>query len=221
MPPLPAPHVCPACKVVIIDGHQAVRELLREALTRAGACHYEVPGLGGSVREAVELCRQWHPDVLILEMLLPDGSGVEAIRQVRSASPGSRVVFFTGSAQTALVTQAVGLGTKGYVLKSRPLHEVTEVIARVCAGGSAIDPGLFVEASAGGNTPDPRLLTRREREVTRLIAQGRTTKEAANDLGISVKTLDKHRSNLMRKLKVHDVVGLTHYAIACGLISLN
>ena len=209
------------CKVVIVDDHRAVRELLKGALIGCAPCHYEVTGLGGSVKEAVNLCRQQQPDVLIIEMVLPDGNGVEVLDRMRRELPKLRVVFFTACEQISLVAQAVGLGASGYVLKSRPLDVLADVVARACAGGRSIDPALLVERRLTGGSSNFRLLTNREREVTRLIARGKTTKEAASVLGVSAKTLDKHRSNLMRKLGIHDVVGLTHYAIASGLIPLN
>ena len=185
------------------------------------SCHYEVAGLGGSRHEALELCQRLLPDVLVLEMVLPDGSGVDVLARTRRQWPEIRVVFFTGCEQISLVAQAVGLGASGYVLKSRPMQTLLEVISRVCAGARCIDPALLGQRRAGRGEPSVRLLTAREREVARLIAQGQTTKEAASTLGVSAKTLDKHRSNLMRKLGVHDAVELTHYAIASGLISLN
>ena len=154
-------------------------------------------------------------------MILPDGNGVEVLSRLQGELPEMRVIFFTGAMQISLVTQALGLGASGYVLKRRPLQTLTEVIARVCAGGQSIDPALLVEQPKSGGRPEHRLLTDREREVTRLIAQGKTTKEAAALLGVSAKTLEKHRSNLMRKLGVHDAVGVTHYAISSGLIALN
>ena len=210
------------CRVIIVDEHQAVRELLGEALSRTTCCRYKVLAMGGSVREAVDLCRRLQPDVLVIEMILPDGNGVEVLSQLRGELPLMRVVFFTGSKQTSLVTQALGLGASGYVLKRRPLRTLIEVIAGAGVGARSIDPALLIEQpKRNGDGPHPRWLTNREREVARLIAQGRTTKEAAALLGVSTKTLDKHRSNLMRKLRVHDAVGVTHYAISSGLIVLD
>ena len=218
----PASRARAACRVVIVDDHQAVRELLRDALVQGAHFHYEVAGLGGSKKEALELCRRLQPDLLILEMILPDGSGTDVVDRLRRERPGQRVVFFTGCEQVSLVAQAIGMGASGYVLKSRPLQTLIEALARVRAGGTSIDPALLIEQpKEGGSGPSVRLLTPRERQVVRLIAQGKTTKEAAVALGVSAKTLDKHRSNLMRKLGVHDVVGVTRYALSSGLIALN
>lgn len=207
-------------KVVIVDDHQAVCELLSSALTRQKTTRYSVVGQGGTGREAIELCLKLRPDVLLLDLMLPDFNGVEVLTQLRGQMDNLRVVFFSGCVQKPLVAQAVALGADGYVLKAQPLQALLDAVERVSGGGKSFDPALMRSSKKHApGRPDWDALTDREQEVARLVAQGKTTKEAAVVLGVSVKTLDKHRTNMMRKLGLHDAVSVTRYVILSGLAS--
>lgn len=207
-------------KVVIVDDHQAVCELLSSVLTGQKPARYSVVGQGGTGREAVELCLKLKPDVLLLDLMLPDFNGVEVLTQLREQMDDLRVVFFSGCVQKPLVAQAVALGADGYVLKAQPLQVLLDAVERVSAGGKSFDPALMRGSKRQPRErPDWDSLTTREQEVARLVAQGKTTKEAAVVLGVSVKTLDKHRTNMMRKLGLHDAVSVTRYVILSGLAS--
>ncbi len=207
-------------RVVIVDDHQAVRELLSSVLIGQKPTRYSVVGQAGTGREAVELCVKLRPDVLLLDLMLPDFNGVEVLTQLRGQMNNLRVVFFSGCVQKPLVAQAVALGADGYVLKAQPLRVLLDAVERVSAGGKSFDPALMRSGKRQTRErPDWDALTAREQEVARLVAQGKTTKEAAVILGISVKTLDKHRTNMMRKLGLHDAVSVTRYVLLSGLAS--
>ena len=208
-------------RVVIVDDHLAVCELLSSVLTRQNPVRYEVVGQGSTGREAVELCLRLRPDVLLLDLMLPDFNGVEVITQLRARMNDLRVVFFSGCVQKPLVAQAVALGADGYVLKAQPLQVLLDAVERVSAGGKSFDPALMRRhLRPQRQRPEWETLTAREQEVAELVAQGKTTKEAAVALGVSVKTLDKHRTNMMRKLDLHDAVSVTRYVILSGRGSL-
>lgn len=209
-------------RVVIVDDHRAVCELLGLLLTRQQPARYEVVGEGSTAREAIEICLRLRPDLLLLDLMLPDFNGVEVLTQLRGQIAGLRVVFFSGCVQKPLVAQAVALGADGYVLKAQPLKVLLDAVERVSVGGKHFDPAVM--RSSKRRTPDLpewEALTAREKEVARLVAQGKTTKEAAVILGVSVKTLDKHRTNMMRKLGLHDAVSVTRYVILSGLVPVD
>ena len=207
-------------RMVVVDDHQAVRELLSTILVKESTRPLEVVGEAGSGPFALEVCRAVKPDLVILDMFLPGMNGVEVLAALRAQQPRLRVIFFSGCVQEPLIAQAVAEGADGYVLKTQPLKSLLDAVERVCDGGKYFDPSLTRLNDRMAILPGWQTLTNREREVIKLIAEGNTTKEAANRLGISVKTLDKHRSHMMKKLGVHDAVSVTRYAISAGLISL-
>ena len=178
-----------------------------------------VVGQGGTGREAVELCLRLRPDMLLLDLMLPDFNGVEVLAQLRGQLADLRVVFFSGCVQKPLIAQVVALGADGYVLKAQPLQALLDAVERVSGGGKSFDSGIMRRSKNQANKqPEWETLTEREQEVARLVAQGKTTKEAASVLGVSAKTLDKHRTNMMRKLDLHDAVSVTRYVILSGQV---
>ena len=206
--------------MVVVDDHQAVRELLSTILIKQAARPLEVVGEAGTGQEAIDVCMETRPDLLILDMFLPGLNGVEVLSTLRKRLRGLRVIFFSGCVQEQLIAQAVAQGADGYVLKTQPLKSLLDAVNRVCDGGKYFDPSLSRLNNRMAIMPGWQTLTNREREVARLIAEGHTTKEGAARLGISVKTVDKHRSSMMKKLGVHDAVSVTRYAISAGLITL-
>ncbi len=206
--------------MVVVDDHQAVRELLSTILVRQSVRPLKVVGEAGTGQEAIDVCLAMRPDLVILDMFLPGMNGVEVLEVLRKRMPRLRVIFFSGCVQEQMIAQAVAQGADGYVLKTQPLKSLLEAVKRVCDGGKYFEPSLTRQNKRMAILPGWQSLTKREREVARLIAEGNTTKEAAGRLGISVKTLDKHRSHMMQKLGVHDAASVTRYAISVGLISL-
>ena len=208
-------------RVVVVDDHRAVRELLVSSLRQLDAALLEVVGEGGTGQEAVDLCIKHRPDLLLLDVVLPGFNGVEVLSRLRRQLRGLRVVFFSGCTQEQLIAQAVALGADAYVLKTQSLQTLMDAIGRVRRGDKYFDPALIQMNPRMAILPGWQILTAREQQVARLVAEGKSTKEAASVLGISAKTLDKHRSSMMHKLDLHDAVAVTRYAILAGLTSLD
>lgn len=209
-------------RLVIIDDHRSARDMLRSALERSeNKYRYEIVGEAGAGREAIALCLATRPRMIVLDMVLPgECNGVEVMAALRSELRGLRFVFFSGCQQDALISQAITLGADAYVSKVQSLHTLLEAMTTVKSGGKYFDPEIAHLVNRRVTIEGPALLTAREREVARLIAEGKSTKEAASLLGVSVKTLDKHRSRLMKKLQLHDAVAVTRYAIQSGIVSM-
>jgi DNA-binding NarL/FixJ family response regulator len=198
-----------------------MRELLLNAWKANPAFGYEIVAQGGTGQEAVDLCLEHQPDLLVLDVVLPGFNGVEALRRLRKQMRGLRVVFFSGCTQEQLIAQAISLGADGYVLKTEPLQALVDAIEAVRRGGKFFDPALAQMSSRLAILPAWQTLTLREQQVARLVAEAKSSKEAAAILGISVKTLDKHRTSMMQKLNLHDAVSVARYAFVTGLASLD
>jgi DNA-binding NarL/FixJ family response regulator len=208
-----------ARRIAIFDDHCALREMLRTTLCRHA--DYTVVGEGGTAREAVAVCLLVRPEIVILDLVLPDGNGVEVLGELRRQVRRLKVVFFSGCIQEQLVSQAIALGAAAFVSKTAPLSVLLSAVDQVAAGGKFFDPAIAHLTGRAATTREWQTLSGREREVVQLIAQGKSTKEAAVALGVSTKTLDKHRSHMMKKLRLHDAVAVTRYAIQAGLVVLN
>ena len=208
--------------MAVVDDHRAVRELLVSSLRQPGsAARFEVVAEGGTGPEAVDLCVRHVPDLLVLDVVLPGFNGVEVLNRLRRQLRGLRVVFFSGCTQEQLIAQAVALGADAYVLKTQPLQTLLDAMETVRRGGKYFDPALIQMNARMAIMPGWQILTVREQQVARLVAEGKSTKEAAAVLGISAKTLDKHRTSMMQKLNLHDAVSVTRYALLAGLTSLD
>ena len=206
-------------RIAIFDDHRAVRDMLTTLLARHGS--YVVVGEGGTGQEAIDVCLQVRPDIVILDLVFPDLSGVDVLAALRRKTRGLKVVFFSACLQEQLVSQAIALGALAYVAKTEALGLLLNALDMVAAGGKYFDPAVSHLLGREAMDLEWQVLSPREREVLQLIAQGNSTKEAAVRLGISYKTLDKHRSNMMKKLRLRDAVAVTRYAIQAGLVALN
>lgn len=205
-------------RILLADDHQILRHSLRALLEREGL---EVVAEAEDGERAVELTRSLKPDVAVLDLSMPRLNGIDAARAlVRDESP-TRVVLLTVHREEHYVLAALKAGIMGYVLKTQAAADLLQAIREVAAGGLYLSPGVsrtVVHAwvTKKGSVRDA--LSPREREVLSLIAGGKTTKEIAVVLGISVKTADSHRTRLMEKLDIHEVAGLTRYAIREGFV---
>jgi len=208
-----------AIRLLLADDHRLVRESLRALLEREG---YEVVAEAGDGREAVRLARELNPDLAVLDVAMPELNGLEAARQLQRAAPRTRTVLVTMHEEEQYVAEALAAGVKGYVLKSQVAHDLLRALDEVAGGSVYLSPRVshvLVDISLGRRRIGDDPLTDREREVLHLIAEGRTTRQVAAALGVSVKTAESHRSRLMKKLDIHEVAGLVRYAIRRGLIS--
>jgi len=207
-------------RIVIVEDQTAIREMLAEILRFDPA--YKIVGESGDGQQACSLLLELKPDVLVLDARLPGLSGVDILRRVGKQLKNTRVLVFSGYESPALVREMLEAGAHGFVEKTAGLVEFKKGLESVAAGGTYFGPGvasLLRNVVANNNpTAGADLLTDREREILKLVAESHSTREIAAKLGISVKTVDNHRTNLMRKLNLHDVASLTRYALEIGLI---
>jgi len=183
---------------------------------------YVIVGECGDGRQACQMCLELKPDVLVLDARLPSMSGVDILRRIARQLKHTRILVFSGYESPALVREMLEAGAHGFVEKTAGLTEFKKGLQTVAEGGTYFGPGvaaLLRSVVANSNTVSGMdALTDREREILKLVAESNSTKEIAQQLKISVKTVDNHRTNLMRKLNLHDVASLTRYALEIGLI---
>jgi DNA-binding NarL/FixJ family response regulator len=205
--------------VVLADDHALVRDGLRAVLAREP--DLQLVGEAGDGREALRVAETARPDVAVLDLAMPLLNGLDAARQLAAWDRGPQPILITMHADDRYVLEALRAGVRGYVLKKQAAADLVRAIREVAAGRVYLSPGVGAAVAeairAGGPLPEERL-TSREREVLQLVAEGKTTKEIAAILSVSVKTADSHRTRLMQKLDIHDVAGLTRCAIRLGLV---
>jgi DNA-binding NarL/FixJ family response regulator len=212
-------------RVLLVEDHKVVRQGLRALL--AVEHDIEVAGEVQDGREAVRLIEKLLPDVVIMDIAMPLLNGVEATRQILKLAPATRVLILSAHSDDEYVLQVIEAGAAGYLLKQTAANTLVMAIREAHRGGTYFSRsiskrlGELRERSMGrGNKPSKGAvsLTSREREVLQLIAEGMGNKQTAAELGISIKTVEKHRQHLMSKLGIHDTAGLTRYAISAGII---
>jgi two-component system response regulator NreC len=217
--------VKPRVRLLICDDHELFREGVKAILRQEPAI--EVVGEARDGREAVDKALQLRPDVVLMDMEMPDLNGLEATRRIRHAEPAVKVLILTMYAEDELVARCLEAGASGYVLKDIPVSQLVYALQAVSKGGKYMSPAALegmVERYVGGQKRTETrydLLTDREREVLKLLADGLSPKEIAARLGLSLKTVDVHKTNLMRKLDIHTRAGLVKYAIENKLIRLR
>ncbi|MGD0061169.1 MAG: response regulator transcription factor [Verrucomicrobiia bacterium] len=209
--------------VLLAEDHMVVREGFRKLLEAED--DIEVVGEAQTGRQAVELTRKLRPAVVVMDIAMPLLNGLEATRQIRKAVPGAKVLILSAHNDDAYVDQAIAFGAAGYLIKQTSSHDLSRAIRTVQNGNTffspSIDKRLHDQKSPNGGGPLKKKIARlssRELEVLQLIAEGKANKQTAAELGISIKTVEKHRQNLMAKLNIHEISGLTRYAIAAGII---
>ncbi|HXJ69563.1 MAG TPA: response regulator transcription factor [Verrucomicrobiae bacterium] len=205
-------------RILLADDHLVVREGLRSLLEVAG---FKVVGEARDGREALKLARMLEPEVTVMDIGMPGLNGVDACRELLREVPEMRIIVLTVHGEDAYVIEALRSGARGYVLKTQAGSDLVRAIGEVTQGRIYLSPSVssaVVQAFLAGSTSPADPLTPREREVLQLVAEGRSTKEVAGILGVSVKTAETHRTRLMTKLDIHHTAGLVHYAIRRGLI---
>lgn len=211
--------------VLLAEDHTIVREGLL-ALLRLET-DIKVVAEAADGRQAVAMAAQWKPDVIVMDIAMPLLNGMEATRQILHAQPTVKVLVLSAHSDDAYVTRIMELGAYGYLVKQTASHVLPEAIRRVHLGKKCFSPTISLrrkeralKAKARGDLPSAKVATisSRETEVLQLIAEGKANKQAAEELKISVKTVEKHRQSLMDKLNIHDTAGLTRHAIATGVI---
>ena len=210
-------------RVALVDDHALVREGIRALLERIEGV--TVVGEAEDGLGAIELVRARHPDIVVIDISLPGLNGLDAAARLLKEEEGIRVIVLSMLGNELYVDRALQVGVHGYLLKNSDVAELGRAIRAVIEGNVYFSPHVarFVAelARRGGARDADRLLSQRQREVLQLIAEGHTTKEIATRLGLSVKTVDTHRMQLMRRLNIHDIAGLVRYAIRTGVTSAD
>ena len=209
-----------ALSLILADDHVMVRHCLKMHLQSEG---FAVLGEADDGHEAIELAAALHPQIAILDFAMPRLNGIDAAREIVRRSPHTKSMLLTAHSEDHYVVAALRAGIVGYVLKSKAINELATALREVERGNLYLSPSIsraVVEHMLNKETHPAEILSPRERQVLQLIAEGKTTKEVAVQLGISVKTAESHRKNILEKLDIHQTAGLVRYAIRVGLIQL-
>jgi two-component system, NarL family, response regulator NreC len=205
-------------RVVLADDHTLVRQALKSLLERE---KFQVVAEASDGQEVVALAEAHHPDIAVIDISMPILNGIDAARELGRSCPKTKTILLTQHEEDQYIREALEAGVKGYVLKNQAASDLVHAIQQVSRGQFYLSPGVsraVMEAyRTKSDTPaDP--LTARERQVLQLIAEGKSTRDAASLLGISVKTAESHRMRLMQKLDIHETASLVRYAVRRGLV---
>lgn len=212
--------------VLLAEDHTVVSEGLRQLL--AGETDLVVVGAARTGRQAVTMAKELRPEVVVMDVSMPLLNGLEATRQLRKVIPGVKILILSAHSDEAYAEHAAAIGAAGFLHKHASAHDLCQAIREAHKGNTVFNPSTRKrshEASAQKSTSREAwlkkkisLLSSREVEVLQLIAEGKANKQTALELGISIKTVEKHRQGLMEKLNLHDTAGITRYAVASGII---
>jgi DNA-binding NarL/FixJ family response regulator len=211
-------------KILIVDDHALLREGLQSLLSAQPGMR--VVGTADDAQSGIAKIASLNPDVVLTDLAMPETGGVDAIRLIKAAHPDSRVIALTFHKEDSYIHAALKAGADGYVLKDDSRDELVIAIGSVLRGKNYLSPSICDQVIAGYLAgarkkrlePSWHVLTRRERQVIKMIAKGMKTREIAEELSLSPKTVEKHRTNMMNKLDLHSVSAVTVYAIQTGLI---
>jgi two-component system, NarL family, response regulator NreC len=212
-------------KVLLADDHKIVRDGLRTLLEK----HADIAVLGEAEdgREALHLTRKLSPDIVVMDIAMPELNGIEATRQILSEYPGVKIVALSMHSDKRFVSEMLKAGASAYLLKDCAFEELITAIRTIMKGKIYLSPGIagvvledYIRSDRKTELSVFSQLTDREREVLQLMAEGKTTKEVAAHLNVSIKTVETHRTNIMTKLDIHTIAELTKYAIREGLTTL-
>ena len=217
--------MAPKYRIVIAEDHTILREGLRALLSSSP--DFEIVGEAEDGREAIRCVEKFKPNLILTDLSMPRMNGMDAIREIRRRAPETKILVLTVHKTEEYILATLKAGADGYLLKDSTHGELLAAVRHVLSGKHYISPGISDKVLdgylEGRKTLKTRTswetLTAREREILKLIAEGYRNKEIANDLSISVKTVEKHRANIMEKLNLHNVQALTTYAIEKGLVS--
>ena len=221
-PPAPGTH---AVRLMLADDHRMLREGLRRSMTEQG---FSVVGEAADGAQAVELAHRLLPDVVLMDVTMPELDGVGATREIRSALPNVRVVMLTMHADEDVLASAIRAGASGYLVKDCSTEEIAEAVRMTARGDTIISPRLAAsmldevrQTDAPAQTEDQRVVTRREEEVLQLIANGCSTPEVAEQLYISHKTVKNHLASIYQKLDARDRTQAVLQAVRMGIVHLD
>ncbi len=213
-------------RVLLADDHAMFREGLRALL--ASEDDIDVIGEAHDGEEAVARASELQPDVVVMDILMPGLNGIEATQEIRTRLPGVKVLVLSMYDDEEHIRRLLAAGASGFMIKRATSDQLVRALREVVAGGTALDPTVaaklvkdYVRRVQHDSAPPPGELTPRELEVLTLVAEGHSSQTIADRLGLSRKTVDVHRTNLMRKLDLHDVTEIVKYALRHGIITLN
>ena len=211
--------------LLMAEDHAVVRQGLCALLNIDGG--FKIVGEARTGREAVAMARTLKPDVILMDIAMPVLNGLEATRQILTANPAARIIILSAHTDHAYIERMTSAGVVGFLEKQTSAELLTKAIREVAAGRPYFSPSIAKRLLPNANTPRDREgvvkakghdLTSREREVLQLVSEGFANKQIAAELGIAVKTVEKHREHLMTKLDIHDTATLTRYAISTGVV---
>jgi DNA-binding NarL/FixJ family response regulator len=211
--------------VLLAEDHAIVRQGLCALLEVDG--EFFVAGEAKTGREAVEMAKSLKPDVILMDIAMPVLNGLEATRQILAVDPAAKVIILSAHSDDAYIERTTAAGVAGFLEKQTSAESLTKAIREVAKGQKFFSPSIAKRLHDGPSKTRDRngfvkangnRLTSRESEVLQLVAEGSANKQVAGELGISIKTVEKHRQRLMDKLNIHDTAGLTRYAISAGVI---
>ena len=211
--------------VLLADDHVLIRAGIRALLEGMGGVHVVAEASDG--REAIALVARHRPDIVLMDIVMKGMNGLEATAQITRDHPNCRVVILSVNSAEEYVLRAMRAGAAGYLLKDSATHELRLAIDAVMNGQSYLSPPISRQVidqyvrRVGSDTMPSEALTTRQREILQLISEGRSTKEIAHQLHLSVKTVESHRARIMERLDIHDVPGLVRYAIRNGLTTVE
>ena len=213
-------------KIMLADDHMLFRQGIRTLIS--AECDMEVVGEASNAGEAVSRSNELRPDVILMDIGMPGLSSFEATRQIKRNHPETKVLFLTMYDDEDYLVEGMEVGASGYVLKDSTAQQLVAGIRDVCRGGSYLSPRMLSQlvhdfrtrVGTASRTPRFGTLTAREREVFKMLAEGNSVKEIACNLSLSVKTVEAHKFNLMRKLDIHNKAQLVQYAIQKKIIKI-
>jgi two-component system response regulator NreC len=217
----------PKISVLLVEDHHVVRKGISYLLSLEE--DIDIVGEAEDGNEGIKMAKELCPDVVIMDITMPNLNGIDAIKQIKKSIPETKIMIMTMHTREQYIRQALREGASGYLLKESTPEELVNAIRTVHKGGVALSPSIsrFVlneyvrQADPKKEVDSLELLTDRERQVLRLIAEGKTNKEIAKCLSISKSTVNIHRTNIMQKLDIHDTAGLVRYSMEKGIIVID
>ena len=208
-------------RILIVDDHQVVRKGVAAVLAKQP--HWEICGEASTGREALAACARWRPDVVVMDISMPDMNGLEATRQILKNNPRTQILVLSMHDSEQLVREVLATGARGYVLKGASSNELVQAVEALANRRPFLSPVIGEIVLRGYLDPEAAPsgaseLSPREREIVQLVAEGKSNKEVAGTLGITVKTVETHRARIMKKLGLHSIADLVRYAIRNRII---
>ena len=211
-------------RVLLTDDHTLFRQGIRTLL--AAESDIEVIGEAANALDAVALAQQARPDIVLMDIGMAGMSSFEATRLIRKERPDTKVIFLSMYDDEDYLAECVDIGANGYILKDSPAEQLVTALREVSRGGSYLSPRLLtrlvddfrMQGRGPGRQPRFGTLTKREREILKMLAEGKSVKEIASSFDLSVKTVETHRVQMMERLDIHEIAGLVRYAIRMGVV---